>query len=214
MAEFKSDNLQVTLAPEEQAIIVRDGITVQFNGSGGVTVLQNGITVYPPPANDSAPQAQPAPAGDHDKTPGKVDAWPTKEFIASAQQGQKLPDNSVHIQLKDGSHWAVAANVATPRSYGCGSDLGPVGQWMAEQNQSSMHGHADWQMPNSTIGRTLYDLRQQGELKSMFASVRGLWLAEHGSNYARVQGFDDGCQDDILIRLNVLSVCAVRRLDI
>jgi hypothetical protein len=203
---------ETVLDPTSDKVVVYGGIKVKFTASGGIDVYGNvPVTLYPP-ANDSAPQAQPTPAGDHDKTSGK-DAWLTKEFIASAQQGQKLPDSSVYIKLKDGSHWAVAANVATPRSYGWGDDLGAVGQWMAEQNQSNVHGHADWQMPNSQVGRAIYDARNKGELKAMFASVRGLWLAGRSNISARVQWFDDGYQLNGDRGLDH-SVCAVRRLDI
>lgn len=141
------------------------------------------------------------------------DAWLTSEFLASAQQGQKLPDGSVHIKLEDGSHWAVAANVAKPKDYGWDSNLGLVGQWMAEQNQSSAHGHADWQMPNSQVGKAIYDARNEGELKGMFDSVRGLWLAEHIHSTAKVQWFGNGIQY-YYGRLHPHSVCAVRKLDI
>lgn len=189
MAGLKGDNAQLTLAPEEQAVIVRGGITVQFNGDGGVTVLRNGVTVYPLPA--------------------KL----TQEFLASAKQGQVLPDGSVHIKLEDGSHWAVATNVATSREYGWGNNLGPVGKWMAEKNQYRVHGHEDWQMPNRAVGKALYDARNEGELKALFASVRGLWLAEHNDDLAIVQWFDDG-HENFYHRYYNHSVCAVRRLDI
>jgi hypothetical protein len=211
MADLKSDKIQLTLAPEEQAIIVRGGMTVRFAENGSVTVQQDGVTVYPP-ANENAPPAQPALANEHGKTPDKP-AWLTREFLEAAQQGQKLPDGSVHIQLDDGTHWAVAADVATPREYGWGSDLGAVGKWMAEKNESNAHGHKNWQMPNSPIGRKLYDLREEGELKAMFSSVRGLWLAELYDLFARVQWFDVGSQFDYY-RNYSHSVCAVRRLEI
>lgn len=140
--------------------------------------------------------------------------WLTEEFLASAGQGQALPDGSVHIKLKDGSHWAVAAEVATPRSYGFRDDLGPVGKWMAEQNQNHVHGHEDWKIPDSEVGRAIYDARNEGQLKDMFASVRGLWLAKHDNIHALVQWFDFGNQDITNLRGNDHSVCAVRELKI
>jgi hypothetical protein len=140
------------------------------------------------------------------------DTWLTREFLASAKQGQKLPDDSVHIQLNDGSHWAIAVDVATPRDYGWELDLGAVGQWIAGKNASKAHGHANWKMPNRAIGKKLYDLREQEGLKVMFASVRGLWLAEISNSHAGVQRFDTGSQTRPY-RHSRNSVCAVRRLD-
>ena len=46
-------------------------------------------------------------------------------------------------------------------------------------------------------------------MRLLFASVRGLWLAEHNNNNAKVQWFDDGNQNNNN-RNNDHSVCAVR----
>ena len=50
-------------------------------------------------------------------------------------------------------------------------------------------------------------------MRLLFASVRGLWLAEHFYNGAKVQWFDDGYQLNYFRDFGH-SVCAVRRLDI
>lgn len=138
----------------------------------------------------------------------------TSKFFALMQQGQRLPDGSLYIKLDDGSRWAVAAEVAQLR-YGYGDDLGPVGEWIKEKNRKRTHGHADWQMPDSAVGRAIYDQRGAGELRNLFASVRALWLKEHDYRDAEVLFFVSGGQ---LINYNRdssgHSVCAVRRLDI
>ncbi len=207
MAELNSDNIKLTLAPQEQAVIVRGGMTVRFTENGGVTVQQDGVTIFPP-ANDSVPVPKaPAPEA---LTPG----WLTKKFIAGCKTGDELPDGTVYVRDRKGCHWAMAAEVASPRGYGRGKDLGPVGEFIEELNTKKAHGHSDWKTPDSNAGYALYDGQHEGKLKELFASVRGLWLAEPSDNYASVQWFGFCVQTLDGYRYDSNSVCAVRRLDI
>ncbi|MCC6597230.1 MAG: hypothetical protein IT559_00335 [Alphaproteobacteria bacterium] len=161
MTELKGSNAQLTLAPEERAVVEQGGIKVQFNGSDNVTVLQNGVTVYPLPANGNAPQTQPA--------------------LANTAAAEDHP-----VGTLDAPNWQYAGiSPTTGKDYWLQIEDAGI---MNHFNAVSYAKTNGFRLMSGAEGIQTY--KQQDQLQGVFNKEMGYWLEEHGTSNARVQWFD------------------------
>ena len=163
-------------------------VVIQPNGD----VIVNGKVIVHANGNVEHAEAGPAAAAPQEESSVPASAPWTKEMLDKIQDGEEYPDGTVRfgkaLTLKDGFYRAAMPQDAE--------------SWMNHRNAQSYaqklnaHGHADYRLPDSPEGSSLYAARTEGRLKDAFTEERGYWLAERDSDYARVQWFGGGLQDD------------------
>jgi len=130
-------------------------------------------------------------------------------LLQSIQFGGSLPDGTVCFgRDRENKIWATTPKMLPHTATWWGANK--THKLMLDQGVSD-HNSSNWAVPNPGMGRVLFELRDEGELKGTFAKsefpdgITKIWLDKtcygktqgtiHDPNYAYVQSFEDDGAD-------------------